>query len=98
MSGLSTNRPRPEGGYENEIVRILSARTAASTWILRFRVTRDTPPTFLPQAEDESHEHNVINVLAFYIVPKKAGVPAAMSPVRARRPRFRIVEDEISDW
>ena len=41
------------------------------------RVTRQTPPTFLLQAEDD-HVDNVDDSLAYYIALKKAGVPAEM--------------------
>ena len=40
-------------------------------------VTRQTPPTFLLQAEDD-HVDNVDDSLAYYIALKKAGVPAEM--------------------
>jgi acetyl esterase/lipase len=40
-------------------------------------VTRQTPPTFLLQAEDD-HVDNVNDALAYYIALKKAGVPVEM--------------------
>ena len=40
-------------------------------------VTRQTPPTFLLQAEDD-HIDNVNDALAYYIALKNAGVPAEM--------------------
>ena len=40
-------------------------------------VTRDTPPTFLLQAEDD-HVDNVDDALAYFIALKKAGVPAEL--------------------
>lgn len=40
-------------------------------------VTRQTPPTFLLQAEDD-HEDNVNDSLVYYIALKNAGVPAEM--------------------
>jgi acetyl esterase/lipase len=40
-------------------------------------VTRQTPPTFLVQAEDD-HVDNVDDSLAYYIALKKAGVPVEM--------------------
>jgi len=40
-------------------------------------VTRQTPPTFLLQAEDD-HVDNVNNSLAYYIALKNAGVPVEM--------------------
>ncbi|MGO8717945.1 MAG: alpha/beta hydrolase [Acidobacteriaceae bacterium] len=40
-------------------------------------VTRETPPTFLLQAEDD-HVDNVDDSLAYYIALKNAGVPAEM--------------------
>jgi len=40
-------------------------------------VTKQTPPTFLLQAEDD-HVDNVDDSLAYYIALKKAGVPAEM--------------------
>ena len=40
-------------------------------------VTRNTPPTFLLQAEDD-HVDNVNDSLAYYIALKKAGVPVEM--------------------
>jgi acetyl esterase/lipase len=41
------------------------------------RVTRDTPPTFLLQAEDD-HVDSVYDSLSYYIALAKAGVPAEM--------------------
>ena len=41
------------------------------------QVTKQTPPTFLLQAEDD-HVDNVDDSLAYYIALKKAGVPAEM--------------------
>ena len=40
-------------------------------------VTRQTPPTFLLQAEDD-HVDNVNDSLAYYIALKNAGVPVEM--------------------
>src|SRR4029077_4415938 len=40
-------------------------------------VTRQTPPTFLLQAEDD-HVDNINDSLAYYIALKKAGVPVEM--------------------
>jgi acetyl esterase/lipase len=40
-------------------------------------VTKQTPPTFLLQAEDD-HVDNVNDSLAYYIALKKAGVPVEM--------------------
>jgi len=40
-------------------------------------VTRETPPTFLLQAEDD-HVDNINDSLAYYIALKNAGVPAEM--------------------
>jgi acetyl esterase/lipase len=40
-------------------------------------VTRQTPPTFLLQAEDD-HVDNVNDSLAYYIALKKAGIPVEM--------------------
>ena len=40
-------------------------------------VTRDTPPTFLLQAEDD-HVDNVNHSLVYYIALKNAGVPVEM--------------------
>ena len=40
-------------------------------------VTRNTPPTFLLQAEDD-HVDNVNDSLAYYIALKNAGVPVEM--------------------
>jgi len=40
-------------------------------------VTRQTPPTFLLQAEDD-HVDSVFDALSYYIALKKAGVPAEM--------------------
>ena len=40
-------------------------------------ITRQTPPTFLLQAEDD-HVDNVDDALAYYIALKKAGVPVEM--------------------
>jgi acetyl esterase/lipase len=42
---------------------------------IRTHVTRQTPPTFLLQAEDD-HVDNVNESLVYYIVLKNAGVPA----------------------
>jgi acetyl esterase/lipase len=41
------------------------------------RVTRETPPTFLLQAEDD-HVDSVNDALAYYIALKNAGVPAEL--------------------
>ena len=41
------------------------------------QVTRQTPPTFLLQAEDD-HVDNVNDSLAYYVALKKAGVPVEM--------------------
>ena len=41
------------------------------------RVTSQTPPTFLLQAEDD-HVDNVNDSLAYYAALKKAGVPVEM--------------------
>jgi acetyl esterase/lipase len=43
----------------------------------RIHVTRQTPPTFLLQAEDD-HVDNVNQVLTYYIALKDAGVPVEM--------------------
>jgi len=40
-------------------------------------VTKQTPPTFLLQAEDD-HIDNVDDSLAYYLALKKAGVPVEM--------------------
>jgi len=40
-------------------------------------VTRETPPTFLLQAEDD-HVDNVNDSLVYYIALKNAGVPVEM--------------------
>ena len=40
-------------------------------------VTRDTPPTFLLQAEDD-HVDNVDDALSYFIALKNAGVPVEM--------------------
>ena len=42
-----------------------------------FRITRDTPPTFLVQAEND-HVDGVSNVLAYFDALKNAGVPAEL--------------------
>lgn len=42
-------------------------------------VTRDTPPTFLLQAEDD-HVDSVYDSLAYYIALDKAGVPRRDAP------------------
>jgi acetyl esterase/lipase len=41
------------------------------------KITRQTPPTFLVQAEDD-HDDNVNDSLAYYIALKNAGVPVEM--------------------
>jgi acetyl esterase/lipase len=43
----------------------------------RIHITRQTPPTFLLQAEDD-HVDNVNQVLTYYIALKNAGVPVEM--------------------
>jgi acetyl esterase/lipase len=43
----------------------------------KISVTRETPPTFLLQAEDD-HVDNVNDSLVYYIALKKAGVPVEM--------------------
>jgi acetyl esterase/lipase len=61
-------------------------------------VTRQTPPTFLLQAEDD-HVDNVDDSLAYYIALKKAGVPVEMHlyaqgghAFGLRRTKFPITE------
>jgi len=44
---------------------------------IRTRISRQTPPTFLLQAEDD-HVDNVDDSLAYYIALRKAGVPVEM--------------------
>jgi acetyl esterase/lipase len=62
------------------------------------RVTSQTPPTFLLQAEDD-HVDNVDDSLAYYIALKKAGVPVEMHlyaqgghAFGLRRTKFPITE------
>ncbi|MBV8114461.1 MAG: prolyl oligopeptidase family serine peptidase, partial [Silvibacterium sp.] len=61
-------------------------------------VTRETPPTFLLQAEDD-HVDSVSDSLAYYISLEKAGVPAEMHlytqgghAFGLRRTKFPITE------
>jgi acetyl esterase/lipase len=61
-------------------------------------VTRDTPPTFLLQAEDD-HEDSVYDSLAYYIALERAGVPVEMHlyahgghAFGLRRTKFPITE------
>jgi acetyl esterase/lipase len=62
-------------------------------------VTRQTPPTFLLQAEDD-HVDNVNDSLAYYIALKKAGVPIEMHLYAQGGHAFGLRETEfpITGW
>jgi len=62
-------------------------------------VTRQTPPTFLLQAEDD-HVDNVNDSLAYYIALKKAGVPVEMHlyPQGGHAFGLRRTELPITQW
>ncbi|MFZ0518541.1 MAG: alpha/beta hydrolase [Acidobacteriaceae bacterium] len=62
-------------------------------------VTRQTPPTFLLQAEDD-HVDNVDDSLSYYIALKDAGVPAEMHLYAHGGHAFglRHTSDPITDW
>jgi len=69
-------------------------------------VTRETPPTFLLQAEDD-HVDNVNDSLAYYIALKNAGVPVEMHlyaegghAFGLRRTKFPITEwpELVEKW
>jgi acetyl esterase/lipase len=62
-------------------------------------VTRQTPPTFLLQAEDD-HVDNVDDSLAYYIALKNAGVPVEMHLYAQGRHAFglRHTRLPITDW
>jgi len=62
-------------------------------------VTRDTPPTFLLQAEND-HVDNVDDALSYYIALKNAGVPAEMHLYAHGGHAFglRRTNDPITHW
>lgn len=62
-------------------------------------MTRDTPPTFLLQAEDD-HEDNVNDSLVYYIALKNAGVPVEMHLYAHGGHAFglRHTKFAITDW
>jgi acetyl esterase/lipase len=62
-------------------------------------VTRETPPQFLLQAEDD-HEDNVDDALAYYIALKTAGVPTELHLYAKGGHAFglRHTKDAITDW
>jgi len=62
-------------------------------------VTRDTPPTFLLQAEDDN-EDSVYDSLAYYIALERAGVPAEMHLYAHGGHAFglRHTRFAITDW
>jgi len=62
-------------------------------------VTRETPPTFLLQAEDD-HVDNVNDSLAYYIALKNAGVPVEMHLYAQGGHAFglRRTKQPITDW
>ena len=63
------------------------------------QVTRETPPQFLLQAEDD-HEDSVNDALAYYIALKNAGVPTEMHLYAKGGHAFglRKTKDPITDW
>ena len=63
------------------------------------RVTRNTPPTFLAQAENDDVD-NVDNSLGYYAALKRAGVPVEMHLYAAGRHAFglRRTEFPITGW
>jgi acetyl esterase/lipase len=63
------------------------------------RVTRNTPPTFLVQAQDD-HVDNVNNLLVCYIALKKAGVPVEMHlyPQGGHAFGLRRTRGPITEW
>jgi acetyl esterase/lipase len=62
-------------------------------------VTRETPPQFLLQAEDD-HEDNVDDALAYYIALKTAGVPTELHlyPKGGHAFGLRKTKYPITDW
>ncbi len=62
-------------------------------------VTRDTPPTFLLQAEND-HVDNVDDALSYYIALKNAGVPVEMHLYATGNHAFglRRTSDPITGW
>jgi acetyl esterase/lipase len=62
-------------------------------------VTRETPPQFLLQAEDD-HEDNVDDALAYYIALKNAGVSTELHLYARGGHAFglRRTKDAITDW
>jgi dipeptidyl aminopeptidase/acylaminoacyl peptidase len=62
-------------------------------------VTRQTPPQFLLQAEDDN-EDNVDDSLAYYIALKKAKVPTEMHLYAQGGHAFglRHTKNAITDW
>jgi acetyl esterase/lipase len=63
------------------------------------QVTKETPPQFLLQAEDD-HEDNVDDSLAYYVALKNAGVPVEMHLYAQGGHAFglRRTKEPITDW
>jgi len=63
------------------------------------KVTKNTPPQFLLQAEDD-HEDNVDDALAYYLALKNAGVPTELHLYAKGGHAFglRHTKDAITDW
>jgi acetyl esterase/lipase len=63
------------------------------------KVTKETPPQFLLQAEDD-HEDSVNDALSYYIALKNAGVPTEMHLYAQGGHAFglRRTKDPITDW
>jgi acetyl esterase/lipase len=75
--------------------------TAEKEYGLRpdLHLTKQTPPTFLLQAEDD-HVDSVNDALSYYIALKDAGVPAEMHLFAQGGHAFglRRTKDPITDW
>ena len=63
------------------------------------RVTKDTPPTFLVQAEDDPVD-SINNTLVYFVALQKAGVPAEMHvyPHGGHAFGLRRTEQPITEW
>jgi acetyl esterase/lipase len=62
-------------------------------------ITKQTPPTFLLQAEDD-HIDSVYDSLSYYIALKKAGVPVEMHLYAQGNHAFglRPTKQPITEW
>lgn len=86
-------------GPRNFVVPLAANANPQLTLNPAIPVTRDTPPTFLLQAEND-HVDNVDDALSYYIALKDAGVPAEMHLYARGNHAFglRRTKDPITGW